>query len=228
MPKISEFPELTVPTLADLMATVNAATTKKISLSNLLAGISLANLGTRSAGDLNSGTLADARLSSKVPLDDVAEIISGVWDFANGHKEYGRSFKMGDWVDVAYNGADYTAGGSMTWTVESGDQLQRRYTRIGNTLFYVVTIGTSTLGGTASSTLFVTLPAGLTVGGGAGGAAIYVGHAYNFNAGAWDVGSVDATEGATTIRILNRTVTNFTLETNLFNARAEIAVEVTG
>lgn len=41
---------------------------------------------TTNAGDLVSGTLADARLSSKVPLRDVNEAIAGLWTFAQGIK----------------------------------------------------------------------------------------------------------------------------------------------
>lgn len=45
------------------------------------SGSSLADLATRSAGDLNSGTLLDARLSSNVPLKNATVAITGAWSF---------------------------------------------------------------------------------------------------------------------------------------------------
>jgi hypothetical protein len=44
-------------------------------------GSSLADLATRSAGDLNSGTLADARLSSKVALSDRSNLFTAIQNF---------------------------------------------------------------------------------------------------------------------------------------------------
>lgn len=85
------------------------------------------------ATSIAAGTLADARLSSNVPLKNVAEAISGVWDFSNGLKERGRSTAIGIPIDIAYDSGNFVAS-TGSWTVAEADQVTFCYTLIGKTL----------------------------------------------------------------------------------------------
>ena len=82
---------------------------------------------------------------------------------ANGVYEHGRGTPMGDWIDVPYAAGDFTASGSMTWTVTAGNIVTRRYALVGHTLFYTCFIQGTTVGGTPSNELHVKLPSPFTV-----------------------------------------------------------------
>jgi hypothetical protein len=69
---------------------------------------------------------------------------------------------FGVWQATPFNAADYSAGGSMTWTVGAGNVLMNRYTVIGKTLIWNVYIGSALTGGTPSNALLVKLPGGFT------------------------------------------------------------------
>ncbi len=81
----------------------------------------------------------------------------------NGYKERGRTTAMGEWIDVAFSAGNFTAAGSMTWTVGSGDQACYSYTLIGKTMTLSVIVNTSSVGGTLSNSLRVAIPGGFTV-----------------------------------------------------------------
>lgn len=69
------------------------------------------------------------------------------------------------WSGISFNSANFTASGSMTWTVESGDQGQNAYTVVGSTVHWTLGFFNTTVGGTASNELRVTLPGGFTAAG---------------------------------------------------------------
>lgn len=71
-----------------------------------------------------------------------------------------QSYVGGAWTAVAFNAGNFTANGSMTWTVESGDVENNRYLVIGKTLFWSLGIVTSTIGGTPNTELRATIPGG--------------------------------------------------------------------
>jgi hypothetical protein len=118
------------------------------------------NLTALNATNIASGTLADARLSSKVPLDDVAEAISGVWDFSNGLKERGRTAKIGEWTSVAFAAGNFTGQGTMTWTLTAPDQIGFAYMLVGKTMTIAFTLATTTVGGVVNTLLQFAIPGG--------------------------------------------------------------------
>lgn len=65
---------------------------------------------------------------------------------------------QGAWISVPFTSGDYTASGSLTWTVESGDLITFAFYLRGNSLFVVGYWDTTTLSGTASNQLFVLIP----------------------------------------------------------------------
>lgn len=94
---------------------------------------------------------------SGVRLDSADDV------FLSGEiSERGRTTPIGEWIDVAHNGANFTAGGSMTWTVASADQLRYSYTLIGKTMILDVNLTLTTVGGTPAQDLRVAIPGGFT------------------------------------------------------------------
>ena len=74
-----------------------------------------------------------------------------------------RDYIGASWTTPTFNAAHYTASGSMTWTVASGDVVVHKYVVIGKTVHWHLVITATTVGGTASTGLRVALPAGLTL-----------------------------------------------------------------
>lgn len=72
------------------------------------------------------------------------------------------SVESGAPLSVAYAAGNFTASGSMTWTVESGDQYQFQYQQQGKLVKIWLSINTSSVGGTPSTTLVVAIPGGFT------------------------------------------------------------------
>lgn len=66
-------------------------------------------------------------------------------------------------IAVAHSAGNFTAGGSQTWTVASGDQLAFRYQQRGTVVTVWLDIATSTVGGTPDTLLKVALPNGFAV-----------------------------------------------------------------
>jgi hypothetical protein len=63
------------------------------------------------------------------------------------------------WITPAFNAANFTGNGSMTWTVESGDVATYAYIISGKTMTVSLFINTTTVGGTPDNTLQVAIPA---------------------------------------------------------------------
>lgn len=61
-------------------------------------------------------------------------------------------------VAQTFSAGDYTASGSMTWTVASGDVGHNRYTVMGKTILWRVGVANTTVGGTPSTELRIALP----------------------------------------------------------------------
>ena len=184
------------------------------------AGSSLADLVTRSAADLGSGTLAKARMHADYPDRTIAEAIAGVWDFSNGLKERGRTAKMGEWISVAYNAANFTSS-SGTWTVAEADQATYAYMLIGSTMFLDCYINATDVA-TTPTALKIAVPGGFTI------AKTKVVPIYIVNAGTPEVGRCLAQVGTTVIdanRIAGSTWTDCTA---LCYLRISIFFEVTG
>lgn len=65
------------------------------------------------------------------------------------------------WITPTFSAGNFTASGSMTWTVASGDIVTNAYQVIGKTLIWNIDINTSTIGGTPSDELRIAIPASL-------------------------------------------------------------------
>lgn len=83
----------------------------------------------------------------------------GIISADSGFLERSRSALMGEWTDVAYNAANFTASAG-TWTVDSGDQTTYAYTLVGKTMTVAFFISGTDVSSAAS--LRIAIPGGLT------------------------------------------------------------------
>lgn len=70
--------------------------------------------------------------------------------------------KQQDWTDITYSSGNFTASGSMTWTVDSADVLCHAYKIIGNDLTMSFTLDSTSIGGTVATTMRIAIPGGFT------------------------------------------------------------------
>lgn len=111
-----------------------------------------------------------------------------------------------DWSDVVYSAGNFTASGSMTWTVTSGQQLTYSYILSGHVMTISFAISPSTLGGTPSNYLYIAIPAGKTaIKKTANAIAIY-------NNSTSQLGTVFAVAGQSKLYITKADGSNFTLD----------------
>lgn len=73
------------------------------------------------------------------------------------------SHTQGAAITVTFDAANFTANGTMTWTVDSGDQVTFTYLIVGRTMEVVLALEGYTTGGVANTQLRVTIPGSYTV-----------------------------------------------------------------
>lgn len=76
--------------------------------------------------------------------------------------ERGRTTAIGEWIPVSFSAGNFTAGGSQTWTVASGDQVTYAYSMSGLTMTLAIVLNTTTVGGTPNQELRVAIPGSFT------------------------------------------------------------------
>lgn len=79
---------------------------------------------------------------------------------SSGVFERSRTARMGEWTAVTYASGNFTAGGSQTWTVQSGDQTTYAYTLVGKTMTLTAELLTTSVGGTPNAELRIAIPGG--------------------------------------------------------------------
>lgn len=123
------------------------------------------------------------------------------------------------WVPVAYSAANFVGTGAMTWTVDAGDQVRFSYLLSGKTLTVSFWINTSSLTGTATNEIRLTIPAGKT------SAAYSAGIVWLNNPGSM-AGVINAPAGQTYLQIYKIDQTAFTLSTNTLLLSGTFTFEV--
>ncbi len=79
--------------------------------------------------------------------------------FLNGAATPAYASPFTAWVAVTYNSGDFTASGSMTWTVEAGDVTTFAYQMLGSgSMLISFALTTTTVGGTPSTSLKIKIP----------------------------------------------------------------------
>jgi hypothetical protein len=181
------------------------------------------------AGDIASGTLADARLSANVPLINAANVFTanqrvnaglgvnvappatGAVALSGSVFDQGRSNAIGEKIDIAFSAGNFAGRGSMTWTVAAGDQETLSYAYLGKNLVLLSwAINTSTVGGTLNNWLQIQLPfTAATTSQGLARNASLVGGVVTSR-----VVLCSVTAGESLLKILNLDFSNFTAQTD--------------
>ena len=68
----------------------------------------------------------------------------------------------GSWTDVTFSAGNFTGNNSMTWTLDSADQTMFAYKLLGKTMVVAFTLQNTSVGGTPSTILLITIPASKT------------------------------------------------------------------
>lgn len=102
---------------------------------------------------------ANQRINAGLGVN-VAPGAPGTLSTSAGLFERSRSTAMGEWIPVPYSAGNFTASGSMSWTVTSGEQITYAYMLIGKTMTLEYAINLSTVGGTPDTELRIAIPGG--------------------------------------------------------------------
>ncbi len=133
------------------------------------------------------------------------------------------NWEGGVWVTPAFSAGDFTAGGSQTWTVDSGDVLTYAYLLIGKTMHISFTISTTTVAGTPNAELRLIIPAGKT-------AAKVMTNPISIidNGGAPTAGICVANTGITHLKMYRdfTGTANWTASTNATQVQGQIFIEI--
>lgn len=78
--------------------------------------------------------------------------------------ERDRTTAVGDWILVPYVSTNFSAQGSMTWTVQSGDVLVNQYTLVGSTMCFQFEATATSVGGVADVALVLIIPGAFSAG----------------------------------------------------------------
>lgn len=119
----------------------------------------------------------------------------------------GNSFfpSFGVWTLVAYNAANFTASGAMTWGVGAADQVDYSYMIINNTMFVLWRIDNSTIGGVVDFALRLAIPAGKVA------AALTAGTMVYLNGGTYNTGWSQVAGAGTFIEMYRSPLANWVL-----------------
>lgn len=158
-----------------------------------------------SGGALNFNTTTDALSTTSTRLTLSR---TGGATFTSSVTERGRSIAMGQTVAEAFTAGEWTASGSMTWTVQSGDVVARTYRVIGDTIFTNLQVTTTSVGGTPSTSLRVILPGAFTA------QEVVQVPCHIYDNGTYTTGTAITAVGSLIINIQRTDGGNFTASTN--------------
>lgn len=134
-----------------------------------------------SSASLAANRCNNVATSAPTPVNTggyITFIYTGTWWQMLEHEQ-------GNWITPPFNAADFTANGSMTWTVDAGDVRSYRYRLSGKTLHVEGIFLTTTTGGTAASALYYKIPGGFTLSG-----PEYTGSNFYKESSPWTMGAV--------------------------------------
>jgi hypothetical protein len=167
---------------------------------------------TPTASTINGGTIASSSCltvgpaASTAGTDYTAFLGTGTVMAESGYSERLRTTPMGEWQAVSFAAGNFTGNGTMTWGVDSGDIGANRYTLVGKTMTWNLSVATSDVGGVANTELRATVPGGFTC-----AVASYHTAAVAIDAGASTTARVETVGGQAYVRIVLAAGGNWTI-----------------
>jgi hypothetical protein len=136
--------------------------------------------------------------------------------------EFKAILGVSEWITPTFDAGDFTASGSMTWTVEAGDVAVYRYKMLSaDTMVLQWSISTTTVGGTPSYALRIKIPNGKTAAG------VQDVLSYGSDNGTTMVNLVEVSNGVTYIEIFTTVAAaNWSASTNTTFVRGQIILKV--
>lgn len=131
--------------------------------------------------------------------------------------------EQGAWITAPFNAANFSASGSMTWTVEAGDITALAYRLSGRMLTLAVQLQTTTVGGTASNALGI---AAAAYGGFVATKAVSNPMLLNDAVAGWGFGYLNTGAGGTSLSCLRIPGNNWNVGSNLTYIHGQITFEV--
>lgn len=147
--------------------------------------------------------------------------ILGVYDVTSGRWRM-TVLDPGAWIPVTFAAGDFTASGSMTWTVAAGDVVTHAYKQHGKALTVAAFVQTTTVGGTPSTQLKVAIPAGFVATRRIRNGSSWINDNGTGRSGFVDVPSV----GATVLDVWRTDLANFTASTDNTTVTINVELEV--
>jgi hypothetical protein len=124
------------------------------------------------------------------------------------------------WITPSFDAGNFTASGSMTWTVAEADVTTFAFTVEGKRMIIVFTINTTSVGGTPSSDLRIAVPAGKLAAKEAWGVLT------TLEAGTYAPGHVLISAGGTQLRCSKVNFANWCTSTNTTAVYGSIVFEI--
>lgn len=150
----------TLPTVGMVPAALAADATGTIRLAGKVENLSALVVGSTyyistTAGEMTAVAPANARL-----LGSADTVSSLVLQINTAAPTVPISALTGAWTAVAYDAANFTGRGAMTWTVDADDVQTYAYQVIGKTMIVAFEMSTTTVGGVADTELRIAIPGG--------------------------------------------------------------------
>lgn len=168
-----------------------------------MAEVKISGMTAASAPDLDDQLeLVEDGATRKVTISQIADTISPAW------------------TTPSFNAGNFTASGAMTWTVASGDVVTYAYQVIGKRMTVMFHLGTTTVGGSVNTELFIAIPGGKTA------TKAVTNPIWLSDNGTKQIAKCSVDASGTTINISKADETNFTLATDTTAVRGEITFEI--
>lgn len=198
-------------------------------IKRIIAGIALAILALAAAAQVTTNPTLTG-----VGVNLTASNVSGTLAVANGGTGVATltgvplgsgtsavtALEYVPWTNVAYAAGNFTGSGAQTWTVESGDQTTFAYTILGKNMTVAFTLITTSVGGTPSINLQITIPASKLSARSAYDT-VYISDNATRSIAVAEVGA-----GGSLIYIQKNDASNFTASTNATVVRGTVTFEI--
>jgi|CXWL01.1.fsa_nt_gi hypothetical protein len=127
--------------------------------------------------------------------------------------------QAGSWGSPTFTAGDYTANGTMTFTVAAGDVVTNAYTFQGQAMRWNFSVETATVGGTLNTQLRIAVPDGKVIAKKTRTPFLYA------DAGVMGIGYIEALPGGTFVT-LNKTSGNWSLATDTTAVWGQLSMEI--